>query len=65
VVVSDAGILVDPYDVSQIARSVENVCEDKQKAECLRSAGIKRAKEFSWKRCAKETLDAYRLAATM
>lgn len=64
-VAGDAGILVDPSDVSQIADSIESVCEDKQKAGLLKNAGIKRAKEFSWKRCAKETLDVYRLAATM
>jgi glycosyltransferase involved in cell wall biosynthesis len=61
-VVGNAGIMVDPYDVLQIAATIENLCQDQQKLTHLRNEGLKRTKLFSWQRCAKETLDAYHLA---
>lgn len=61
-VVGDAGIMVDPNDVSQIVHAIACMCEDKEKALWFKKKGLERAKQFSWKRCAKETLDAYSLA---
>ena len=61
-VAGDAGIMVDPYDVSQIAHAIESICEDKKTASWFKNKGLERAKQFSWKRCAKETLNTYSLA---
>lgn len=58
-VVGDAGIMVDPHDISQIAHAIESLCEDKQKYTWYKNKGLERVKQFSWQRCAKETLEIY------
>ena len=58
-VVGDAGIMVDPHDVAQITHAIESLCKDKQKHTWYKNKGLERAKQFSWQRCAKETLEIY------
>jgi len=58
-IVGDAGILVDPYDVEEIAEAVYNVLSNKESAEEMRRKGLEKAKQFSWEKCAKETLKVY------
>jgi glycosyltransferase involved in cell wall biosynthesis len=47
-VVGDAGLLVDPTDVAQLASAVARVVTDRALAERLSSAGIARARQFTW-----------------
>jgi len=54
----DAALYCDPDDASDIARKVASVLRDEGVASGLRSRGIKRASEFTWHRCALETLRA-------
>lgn len=61
-VVGDAGILVNPLDVDQIADAVSVVLSDRVLSERLRNAGVERARSFTWMRTAQQTLDGYRLA---
>jgi glycosyltransferase involved in cell wall biosynthesis len=58
-VVGDAGILVDPFDVTSIADAIDRLLGDSQLREGLRRKGFERAKLFSWKRAARETLDIF------
>jgi glycosyltransferase involved in cell wall biosynthesis len=58
-VVGDAGILVDPFDVTSIADAIDRVLSDSQLRGELRQKGFERAKLFSWKRSARETLDIF------
>ena len=58
-VVGDAGILVDPYSVEQIAAALEAVLSDSQLRADLRRKGLERASQFSWKRTARQTLDIF------
>jgi glycosyltransferase involved in cell wall biosynthesis len=58
-VVGDAGILVDPFDVTSIADAMDRLLGDSQLREDLRRKGFERAKLFSWKRAARETLDIF------
>lgn len=51
----DAAILVDPYDINQIADAMRMVAEDSQLRSQLRQAGLARAKLFSWEKTGKET----------
>jgi glycosyltransferase involved in cell wall biosynthesis len=56
-IVADAGILFDPYSSENMTEKLLEILEnDKLKSE-LRSKGLQRAKDFSWEKCAKETLD--------
>lgn len=58
-VVGGAGITVDPYDVDILADSIYRVLSDQKLKERMVEKGLDRAKEFSWKRCAIETLKVY------
>lgn len=55
-VAGKAAVLVNPRSVKDIARGVKEALE---KREVLIKAGLKRAKQFSWKKAAKETLEVY------
>ena len=59
-VAGDAALLVDPGDVSQISSAMRRLIKDKKLREDMIKRGIKRSSEFSWKKCAKETLKIYR-----
>jgi glycosyltransferase involved in cell wall biosynthesis len=61
-VAGDAALLFDPLDVDAIAVSVRRILEDAELAERLRSAGLERARKFSWDETARRTLECYRKA---
>jgi glycosyltransferase involved in cell wall biosynthesis len=58
-VAGDAALLFDPEDVSAIAGAIEQLLYDTATAERLRAAGPIRAREFSWKHTAEQTVAAY------
>jgi glycosyltransferase involved in cell wall biosynthesis len=62
-VVGDAGILVDPFDVNDIAAKIENVISDSNLRADLRVRGLNRAKLFDWRETARQTLAIYEQAA--
>lgn len=59
-VAGGAALLVDPHDAEAIARAIARVIDEPALARLLARAGIERAAEFTWERCAAATLDAYR-----
>lgn len=59
-IVGDSGILVDPLDALALSASVERVLTNLPLNERLRNAALQRAKQFSWDRTARETVDLYR-----
>jgi glycosyltransferase involved in cell wall biosynthesis len=61
-VAGDAGVLVDPEDVSAIASALDQVLGDANLRENLRKRGVDRAATFTWKRSAALTLAVYRAA---
>lgn len=58
-VTGDAAVLIDPYNVQQLAEAIQRVVEDKNLFVTMRQRGLDRAKLFSWERCAQETLAVY------
>ena len=58
-VAGDAALLVDPYDIEEIAAAMRRVLEDEALGAELRAKGLARAKEFSWERTAGETIAIY------
>lgn len=59
-ITDDAGVLVDPNDVESIQKGVEAVLNlDSSDTFKLTQAGLKRASEFSWKKCAEDTIKVY------
>ena len=59
-VTGEAGILIDPLKVEEIFQAMEKLSADKELREELQKKGLERAKLFSWKRAAKETLELYK-----
>jgi len=61
-VVGDAGILVDPRDGDALCAAMLSLFQDSDRREMLARRSLKRAAEFSWKRCVDETVSAYKKA---
>ncbi len=59
-VVGDAGIMVDPHDVDELADTMYDVLTNDGLKEDLIKKGLERAKMFSWEKCALETLKVYK-----
>ena len=57
--VGDAGLLVDPYDESSIARGIARLIDDPGLRARLRARGLERACMFSWSETARLTLGVY------
>ena len=62
-VMGDAGILIDPSGEGELAGAIQSVLEDPSLRDSLREKGLRRAKLFTWARCAEETLNLYRSLA--
>lgn len=58
-VAGDAAILVDPYDVRDIAEAVERVLTNPQLQAEMREKGFRQARKFTWDRVAQATIQAY------
>jgi glycosyltransferase involved in cell wall biosynthesis len=61
-VAGEAGVLVDPSNTGEIAEAIRTVVNDTGMRERMRTAGLERAREFTWERCTTETwrvLEAY------
>jgi glycosyltransferase involved in cell wall biosynthesis len=54
----------DPGSVDEIAVQMQSVLLDREHSAQLRKRGLERVREFSWERCAKETLRVFRDAVT-
>lgn len=59
-IVGQAAILVDPLDNQGMQTAISSVMHNDALRQQLVFAGLIRAKDFSWLRMAKETLDVYR-----
>jgi len=61
-VAGEAAVMIDPYDVAQIAYAIEDLYKDQRKVNRLIERGFNRVKAFSWENCAEKTIAAYHLA---
>jgi glycosyltransferase involved in cell wall biosynthesis len=58
-----AALLVPPGDVEKLASALRDFAQSPHVRRSLGEQGLARAREFSWDRCARETLDVYHDAA--
>ncbi len=56
-VIGSAALIVDPEDISSIARGLERLLRDTELRARLRAEGPEQAKRFSWKRTVDLFLD--------
>lgn len=61
-VVGDAGLLVEPRDDRAFGEAMARALEDTAWRDDLGRRGLQRARAFTWRRCAEQTLDIYRRA---
>jgi len=54
-VCSSAALLIDPYNIDDLALGVYNGIVGNELRERLINKGLERVKEFKWERCARET----------
>ena len=59
-VAGDAAILVDPYDVSDIARAMLEVVQNRSHRSRIVKAGYKNAAKYSWKKTAMEFMEVFK-----
>lgn len=64
-IVGEAGILVDPGDVTQIADCIYKIVSSPETTERLVEKGRLRAAQFSWRRAAESYLREYQLALSL
>jgi glycosyltransferase involved in cell wall biosynthesis len=62
-VVGQAAILVDPFDISDIASAIEKVISNSNLRSHLRVKGFERARLFDWRETARQTVAVYKKAA--
>jgi glycosyltransferase involved in cell wall biosynthesis len=62
-VVGSAGAMCAPGDTDALTKLLSRGLEDEDWRAWTRREGLARAASFSWARCARQTLDAYRAAA--
>jgi len=55
-IVGDAGIMVNPHNISDLAEAIHKVLGNKELRKNMISKGLERARIFSWKTSAEETL---------
>ena len=55
-VVGKAALMIDPSNIDEFAWAMEIALTDQELRKWLIAAGIKRAKKFSWRKCAEKTL---------
>jgi len=58
-IMGNAAILVDPFNISDIAHAMANLAYDINLRASLSQAGLERAKQFSWEKCAREVIEMF------
>jgi glycosyltransferase involved in cell wall biosynthesis len=61
-VVGTAGLLVSPVDEDSLCQAMLDIYRKNALREQLIASGLKQARQFSWERCADDTLQTYRQA---
>lgn len=61
-VIGDAGLLVDPHDLDALCQAILTLWQSTTLRQELAARGRARAAQFSWQRCADQTVAAYRQA---
>ena len=62
-IAGDAGTYIDPQNEQACADAIQRLFDDQSEWKFRREAGLQRAKEFSWQRCAMITASVYRALA--
>ncbi len=64
-VAGDAALLINPNDTGELADAMKSVLTNEELRDRLRKKGFQRIRHFSWKRCARETLNVINMLAEL
>ena len=56
-IIQDAGLLADAHDYDTFSDQMVKLVEDNKLRRLLVTKGLQRAQDFSWEKCARETLE--------
>jgi glycosyltransferase involved in cell wall biosynthesis len=59
-VVGSAAELFDPADEEEMCTAIERIISSTERSQLLVDRGYERIKQFSWEKCAQDTLDVYK-----
>lgn len=59
-VVGEAGIVIDPFDIDTIAKSIQDIVQNLRLAKTYKEKGLERAKLFTWQTMVKKTYRIYK-----
>jgi glycosyltransferase involved in cell wall biosynthesis len=63
-VVGAAAVQINPTDIEDLSQAIKALAADETEKARLRHAGLQRAQAFSWGKCARLTIGAYKQAIT-
>ena len=64
-IIAQAGQYFDPHSIESMTAAIEAVVLSSSRTQELITTGLARYKQFTWERCAQETLSVYRAVAPM
>ncbi|AFY87780.1 glycosyltransferase family 4 protein [Chroococcidiopsis thermalis] len=64
-VMGDAGIMLDPKDIDGLCHSILEIYNSPSLRAAMSLQSLKQAKEFSWNKCTRETIAAYKTALSL
>ena len=56
-VAGDAAVLIDPYNTVEITAAMETIIQDENRRSQLSTLGLERAKQFSWAKTGRDTVE--------
>jgi len=59
-IAGDAALLVDPFNPMEIKEAITRIFRNKEESKTLIERGLERAKSFSWRTMAEDTLELYK-----
>ncbi len=59
-IASDSAIMIDPYNVEDIASAMAKILTDEKLCSLMVEQGFERVKKFTWEKCAREMLDIFK-----
>ena len=62
-IAGEAGVLVDPFSPSEMAEALERMWSDHELRKDKAKEALRRSKEFTWDKCARETLAVFQSVA--
>jgi glycosyltransferase involved in cell wall biosynthesis len=59
-VIGDAGLLLDPLNIDDWCQAMLSLSQDESQRQNMQKKGLERARQFSWSKCAEDTVNIYK-----